>query len=143
MSDITISLSNIQNIKTVNITGLGVFKVRRLGAGEEYDLSTKRREIAKAVREMMKINSDMNLITDEAEQEKFATKNLPKIDKLQQKVSRLQNEELEAYKRCFTDDNGGKNTDKLIDILSPEERVKLYEAIFNPKEEDDEAKDEK
>lgn len=143
MSDITISLSNIQNIKTVNITGLGVFKVRRLGAGEEYDLSTKRREIAKAVREMMKINSDMNLITDEAEQEKFATKNLPKIDKLQQKVSKLQNEELEAYKRCFTDDNGGKNTDKLIDVLSPEERIKLYDAIFNPKEEDDEAKDEK
>lgn len=140
MAELSISLSNVQNIKTVNIEGLGVFKVRRLGPGEEYDLSIKRRRSLQIVKEMTKIKKEMDSIVNEAEKEAYAVKVLHKIDKLEDENATIQKHELDTYKRCFTDDADGKNTEKLINSLTQDERLKLYSMIFDQKPE--ESKDE-
>lgn len=131
MADISISLSNVQNIKTVKIEELGTFTVRRLGPGEEYDLSIKRRRMAKIGEEMSKIKSDMDAIADESGREKFATSHLAKINQLSDEIIDIQKYELDVYKRCFTDDANGEKTEKLINSLTADERMKLYSVIFD------------
>lgn len=137
MAELTISLSNIQNIKTVNITGLGVFRVRRIGPGEEYDLSMKRRRLVKIAAEMVRLKSDMDKLSG-AEREEFASKALPQIDKLSNEIVDIQKYELDTYKRCFTDDDNGKKTEELINSLTVDERLKLYSLIFDDSEAPDE-----
>lgn len=137
MADISISLSNVQNIKTVNIEGLGVFKVRRLGPGEEYDLSTKRRRLAKIAEEMGVIKKHIDELKTEEEKESYALKHMGKIDALSEEIGSIQKHELDTYKGCFTDDANGEKTDKLIDSLTADERVKLYQMIFDPVESSD------
>jgi hypothetical protein len=131
MADISISLSNVRNIKTVRIEELGVFTVRRLGPGEEYDLSIKRRRLAKIGEEMSEIKSEMDAIEDEKDREKFATSHLAKINQLSDEITDIQKYELDVYKRCFTDEANGQNTDKLINSLTADERLKLYSMIFD------------
>lgn len=138
MTQVSISLSNIQNIKTVNIEGIGVFKVRRLGPGEEYDLSMKRRRLIKLAEEVAEIQKKMNSLTDEAAREDFAQSEMKKIDSLSDEVAKIQKNELEVYKRCFTDDANGEKTDHLIDMLTNDERMKLYSLIFASEENTDE-----
>lgn len=136
MAEISISLSNVQNIKTVNIEGLGVFKVRRLGPGEEYDLSTKRRRLTKIADEMVKIKAEIDKL-DDAAKEAYAQSELPKIDKLSDEIAQIQMNELDVYKRCFTDDDEGKKTNELINMLTADERMKLYSQIFDEKASDE------
>lgn len=136
MAELSISLSNVQNIKTVNIEGLGVFKVRRLGPGEEYDLSTKRRRLMKISQEMVKIKKKIDNVPGESEKEALALKNLDYINKLSDEITDIQKYELDAYKRCFTDDSNGEKTEKLINSLTDDERLKLYSMIFDTKVEE-------
>lgn len=131
MADISISLSQVQNIKTVNIKELGTFTVRRLGPGEEYDLSMKRRRLTKIGEQMLAIKKKMDAITDDKERDAYATSELPKIDKLSDEVAEIQKYELDVYKRCFADDADGKNTESLINSLTSDERMKLYAVIFD------------
>jgi protein tyrosine/serine phosphatase len=129
--NISISLSNVKNIKTVNIEGIGVFQVRKLGAGAELDLSDKLRRLDKIVGIVKSLDFTSHDPTTEegkAELEKIQAKAI----KLMDEVGEIRRFELETYKSCFTDDNNGKNTKKLFDILSDEERVELFKQIFNP-----------
>lgn len=126
---ISISLKNVQNIKTVNIEGVGVFRVRKLGAGEELDLSTKRRKMISASNEIVKIKSKIDSIKDLEEQERLATKELPRIDKLTEELTNIKAFELETYKKCFSADKP-ELVDELLDSLSEEERTELFNQIF-------------
>lgn len=136
MAELSISLSNVQNIKTVNIEGLGVFKVRRLGPGEEYDLSIKRRRLMKISQEMVKIKQEIDGASTDPEKEALALKSLDRINKLSDEIADIQKYELDAYKRCFTDEADGKNTEKLINSLTSDERLKLYSLIFDKQPEE-------
>lgn len=131
MAELSISLSNVQNIKTVKIEELGVFTVRRLGPGEEYDLSMKRRRLGKIGDEMMKIKKEIDALPDDESKEKHASKQLDKVNALSDEIAEIQKFELDMYKRCFTDDDNGKKTDILIDSLTADERMKLYGMIFD------------
>lgn len=131
MADISISLSNIQNIKTVNIEGLGVFRVRKLGAGEELDLSIKMRRLMTILTTLQRIDiQSFDSITDEgksrlAKQEKH-------IDKLSNEITDIKRFELNTYKQCFSSDEDGA-VDSLINGLSDEERTELFNQIFGAK----------
>lgn len=121
---ISISLNNIQNVKNVLIEGLGEFKVRKLGAGEELDLSTKMRRlmaIAKDVESLGIKNDGLDNIDE---------KTLSKLDKYTEEINSIKKFELETYKKCFVDDNNGKNVEYLVNALSDQERAELFKQIF-------------
>lgn len=131
MTGLSISLSSVRNIKTVNIEDVGVFTVRRLGPGEEYDLSAKRRRLIKISEELIKIKKNMDDLSNDNDKEEFASKYISKIDKLSDEILQIQKYELDIYKQCFQDDSNGEKTESLINSLAPDERMKLYSKIFD------------
>ena len=126
MADISIALSDVQNVKTLEVKGMGDFVVRKLGPGEELNLSVKRRRLVQISSEMTALKDEMDKLTDDEERDKFATKHLKHIDKLSEEITQIQKYELDTYKRCFT----GEKSDELIDALTPEERMKIYAMLF-------------
>lgn len=130
-SEIRISLNNIRNVKKVYIEGIGGFTVRKLGAGEELDLSEKLRRLSIILKELQSIDFTKYDATT-----KEGIKDLEKIseraDKLTEEVDQIQRFELETYKRCFEDDNDGKNVEILLNTLSTQERSNLFNKIFKP-----------
>lgn len=131
---VSISLNNIQNIKTVKIDGLGVFKVRKLGAGEQLDLSDRLRRLNQLIIQL-----------DNMDFEQFDTGKPPtekqrkELLKMQNKASAMMDEvneikkfEFATYKRCFQDNKNGKKVDELFNILSDEDRGELFRQIFEP-----------
>lgn len=131
MADITISLNNIRNVKTLYVDGIGGFTVRKLGAGEELDLSDRLRRLGAILNELSKIDFSKYDST-KPEDIKKLNKIQKRAEKLTQEVNEIQRFELETYKRCFEDDNNGKNVDLLIDSLSAQDRSELFKQIFDP-----------
>lgn len=129
-----ISLSNIQNIKNVNIEGVGIFRVRKLGAGEELDLSTKMRRLMEIATDLGKLNlTEVDENTPEGA--KIFAKHSGTVSKYTKEIDDIKRFELETYKKCFTDDENGKKVDFLINALSDTERAELFKQIFGtPKE---------
>jgi hypothetical protein len=134
MADITISLSNVRNIKKLYIEDLDLtFEVRKMGAGEELDLSDKLRRLNEIIEELSAIDFNKINITKPTKKDIKAMEALTeKADSLMNEINDIKRFELETYKRCFTDNNGGKDTDKLIDSLSDEDRAELFKQIFSP-----------
>jgi len=134
MADISISLSNVHNIRNLLVEDLGQsFKVRKLGAGEELDLSDKLRKLGEIITELQGIDFSKLQAGDTP-----TAKELSKIKAIQKRTSILTDEinsikrfELETYKRCFTDDNNGKNVERLLNSLSEEDRTELFKQIFD------------
>ena len=135
-SEVNISLNNIQNIKTVNIKGVGVVRVRRLGAGEELDLSLKLRRLGKLVRELSKIDF-MQFDSAKPEDLKKIEKLNKRVDAISDEIAAIKTFELQTYKRCFSDDKNGEIVDLIINTLSEEERVEFFKQIFGAKKEID------
>ncbi len=133
MADIKISLSNIQNIKSVLIEPFGDFKVRKLGAGEELDLSERLRRLNKIVLELQQMERD-NVQEDIPTPE--GLKKLETIqkrtDKLSEEISEIKKFEIETYSRCFDDGEGGVRTKELFQTMSADDRTAVFKAIFNP-----------
>lgn len=125
-AELRISLNNIRNVKNIFIEGLGAFTVRKLGAGEELDLSDKMRRLSAIFRELQSLQ-----LTDEKNPEALKEAQ-DKAETLSAEVAEIQRFELDMYKRCFEDDNDGKNVEKLLNSLSIEERSNLFKSIFNP-----------
>lgn len=132
MADFQIALQNIQNIKTVDIEGVGLFRVRKLGAGEELDLSSKLRRLLDISKKLQALKLDEIDASTEEGQAKFAAVS-ETVDKYSEEISQIKKFELETYKKCFMDENNGENVDFLINSLSDEERTKLFDMIFNVK----------
>jgi len=127
--EVNISLNNIRNTKTVNINGVGVIHARKLGAGEQLDLSVKLRRLGKLIQELSKIDF---MQFNEANPE-----DIKKIEKLNKKVESITNEiedikrfEFHTYKRCLTDDKNGEVVDVIMNTLTDEERTELFKQIF-------------
>ena len=129
MADVSISLSNIQNIKTVNIEGLGLVKARKLGAGEELDLLFKQRRLGKILEELDSL--DFTKIDTSKKSGINKAKELSdRIDKLTSEIEEIKKFELETFRRCFTDDKNGEIVETLIQTLTEEERMALFKEIF-------------
>lgn len=132
MADISLSLNNIQNIKTVNIEGVGVLKVRRLGAGEELDLSAKLRRLVKVIEELNKIDFT-SLDATNPEDFKKISQLTTKAEALSEEATEIKKFEFETYKRCLSDDDGGKVVDVIMNTLTESERAELFNQIFGDK----------
>lgn len=134
MADITISLSNVRNIKKLYIEDLDLtFEVRKMGAGEELDLSDKLRRLNEIIEELNAIDFNKINITNPTKKDIKAMEALTnKADSLMEEINEIKRFELDTYKRCFKDNNDGKDTDTLIDSLSDEDRANLFNTIFNP-----------
>lgn len=131
MADIIISLSNVHNVKTLHIDEIGDFKVRQLGAGESLDLSDRMRRLDAILTELKDI--DLTSLDQGKEEDVKELKRISdRAQKLSDEINEIQRFELDTYKRCFTDDNGGKSVNLLIDSLTQRERAKLFEQIFPP-----------
>lgn len=130
MADISISLNNIKTYKTVKIEGIGVFNVRKLGSGEELDLSTESRKLTKLLTELNNMNIGAIDIKTKKGRDELKKKE-SRISKITEEMNRIKAFELDTYKKCFEDDNNGKDVDKLIKFLTDEERAELFKQIFD------------
>lgn len=134
--NISISLNNIRNVKDVYIEDLKIaVKVRRLGAGEELDLSDKLRRLNAIIVELQAIDfsSLIGIANPTKEQQKEIKAISKKAEDLTSEINEIKRFELQTYKRCFTDDKNGENVELLLNSLSDEDRGELFRQIFNPK----------
>lgn len=134
MADISISLNTIQNIKTVNIEGVGTLKIRKFGAGEELDFLFKRRRLNKIITELSALDLT-KFDTEKPSDLKKITKLSKRFEKLSDEASDIKKSEFEMYKRCLSDDEDGKVVDVIMNTLSDEERAELYRQVFGEKKE--------
>jgi len=134
MTEISISLNSIQNIKTVNIEGLGVLHIRRLGSGEDLDLSFKQRRINKLVDELTAIDF-VGLDATNPDDIKKIDKLAKKADAIQEEISQIKKDEFEVYKRLLSDDKGGKVVDVIMNTLTARERAEIFNIAFGEKKE--------
>lgn len=131
--DVTISLSNIRNVKNILIEGLGEFKVRKIGAGEELDLSKRLRRLRAIINELNTINTDELRKKNPTEEEKDRlNKLLERTSMLMDELGEIKEFEYETYVRCF-DDGGTGITKELLSTLSEEALANLFKQIFEPK----------
>lgn len=132
MADISVSLNNIRKTQTVFIEDEGfAVTIRKLGAGEELDLSDKMRRLSEIGKELQSVDFMKYDLTKEEDRKE--------IEKLEKRVSKLSDEigeikrfELASYKRCFSDDANGANVDKLLNSLTDEDRAQLFKQVFDP-----------
>lgn len=131
MSEISISLSNIRNIKRVNVEEVGVINIRRLGAGEELDLSSKFRRLNAILKELGTI--------DFTKPDTSTPEGLKEIERLSKKADALSVEiedikrfEFETYKKCLSDDEDGKVVKEIMDTFTEAERAELFRQVFEP-----------
>lgn len=133
MADITISLSNVHNVKKVRIDPIGTFEVRKLGAGEELDLSDKLRRLNEIIEELNTIDfSKINIINPTKKDAIKMRRAAKRAEDLMEEINEIKRFELESYERCFKDNNGGKDTKELLDSLTDEDRAELFKQIFSP-----------
>lgn len=125
--NLSIALSNIQNIRTVNIEPYGVFKVRKLGAGEELDMSAKLRRLNEILKELRSF--DVTPDTDE----KTVLEYQNKSDKLLNEISAIKRFEYDTYRGLFEDEDGGKSVKRLFKVMDEETRAEVFRQIFQPK----------
>lgn len=129
MADISIALNNVQNVKTVNIEGLGVLTVRKLGAGEDLDLSSKMRRLGKVIDELSAIDFS-KLDARKPEHLKIIEKESKRAEALSDELAEIKRFEFNMYKRCLSDDQGGKVVDVVMNTLTEQERAALFMEIF-------------
>lgn len=129
MSEVRISLGDVRNTRSVYIEELDTaFTVRKLGSGEELDLSSKYRRLGEILEELRKIDFTQYDINKKADKEKVE-KLQKKAESLTDELHEIQKFELDTFKRCFEAEDKSK-VDELIDQLSTEERGKLFTMIF-------------
>lgn len=131
VKEITISLSNIRKVKRAKI-GDTVFTVRKLGAGEELELSANMRRAGVLIDSFNKMRKKM---LEQSEEEKANTKELTKLakkmDKFTEELHEIQLFQYESYLKIF--DDGTKDqakTKELLSSLSIDERDELLKQIW-------------
>lgn len=145
MSEMTISLSNIQEVKSVPIKGvdgkvLGVLNARKLGSGEDLDLSQKLRRLNKVIDELTSIDFS-GLDATKEEDQKQIEKLSKRASKLSDELSEIKEFEFNTYKKLLSDDQDGKVVDVVMNTLTEAERGKLFMQIFGDRMEIAEGED--
>lgn len=132
MSEITISLNNIQNIKTVNIDGAGLLHIRRMGSGEDLDISFKRRRINKLIDDLNRIDFTGLNVNKEADLKKME-KLSSRAESISNEIAEIKQSEFDIYKRLLSDDKNGEVVDLVMNTLTEKERAKLFLIAFGEK----------
>ena len=134
MADIQISLHDIQEYKTVEIEGVGDFKVRKLSAPESLDLRVKERRAAEIVAKMYGtgINKYKNKTDDElTDEDHVAIDSISKtIESYSKEIEEIATYKMSLNKSRFEDVNGGDAVEKLFATLSDEGIEKIFTAVF-------------
>lgn len=141
MTDVNISLSDIQNVKTIKVNGLGIFNIRKLGSNEELELSKKTRRRAKIYDELNSIDLTKYVTKDD---KKLSDKKQKELDEILENIDRLSNEmhelldyEQDLRKKRITDVNKGEKVKKLFDLIDDEGIEKLFRYAFGGLKVDD------
>jgi len=131
--DFQFSLSNLQNTKSLFIEELGEFKVRQPGAGERLEISKRLRRQNEIINELNDINVDDYSLTGKLTdaQEKELKKLSKYITALQNEIEQIKAYELTIYKTCFSHSDPSA-VDILLNTLSDNERMELFNKMFNP-----------
>lgn len=132
MADISISLSDVQNVKSVEIKDLGTLYIRKLGSGEELDMSVRSRRIDAIIKELSHMDFmqyDSSKPTDVKKIEKLQNR----ADKLTGELAEIKQHELDMYRRLMSDDKKGAVVDVILNTLSDDERTELIRQAFTPK----------
>jgi hypothetical protein len=129
MADISISLNNVQDIRTVHIEGLGVLKVRKTGSGEDLDLSFKRRRVNKLIDELSAIDFS-SLDTKKPSDLKKMERLSQRADAIQDEITEIKKLEFEIYKHLLSDDKGGAIVDVVMNTVSDTGRAEIFRRAF-------------
>lgn len=132
MNEITIQLNNLQDVKIVNIKDVGVLKVRRLGSGEDLDLSFKRRRINKLIDELNTIDFsglDAKKPSDLKKMEKLSKH----AEILGDEIADIKQSEFDIYKGLLSDDKNGEVVDVVMNTLTDKQRAELFLLAFGEK----------
>lgn len=129
MAEISIALSNIQDVKTVNIEGLGLLKIRKLGSGEDLDLSFKQRRLNQLIDALNRI--DFTALDAKKPSDLKKIKKLSeKADKIAEEIADIKKSQFDIYKRLLSDDKNGEIVDVIMNTLTDMERAKVFEIAF-------------
>jgi hypothetical protein len=133
---ITINLNDIREVAEVTI-GDHVYKVRRMGAGEELDLSASNRRTFEAMERANKLQKkfmELSATPEEELDQKEVDKLVKQMDKVTAEIRKEQEYQSEAFVKLFDDGGDGSKSRELLKSLSHNEKQKLLEQIFSQKE---------
>lgn len=131
-ADVSFLLNTLQNIKTVEINGVGLIRVRKLGTGEELTLSLKMRRADKITEELIEL-SKRRLDSSTPEGMKSVKRVNKRVDSLSEELIELKKFQYDAYKACLSDESNGKVVDIIMDTLSEEARAAFLRQVFGAK----------
>ena len=126
---VTISLKDVQDIRTVNIEGHGTLYVRKLGSGEELDLSFAQRRINKLIEELTGMDFG-KFNVEKPEDMKKMLKMSKRADEIQDEISGIRQRQHEIYKSLLSDDKKGKVVDVIMNTLSDTARNEVFKIAF-------------
>lgn len=132
---ITIDLNQVR--ETVEVTiGDHVFNVRRMGSGEELELSASNRRTVEFMDKAMKLQKkflDMAEIPEDKIDQKQVAKLTKEMDKITNGIQEEQDYQSEAFVKLFDDGGDGSKSRELLKTLSNNEKNKLIQTIFEQK----------
>lgn len=129
MADFSISLSDVQDTRTVEIKGLGDLTARKLGSGEGLQLSLNQRRMRKIFEELDKMDFT-KFDTSNPEDLKKILALTKKAESLSDEIEEINKHEFNTYRRLLSDNKDGKVVDVIMDTLTDRARGELLKRIF-------------
>ena len=132
---ITIDLNNIREVVDVTI-GDHVYKVRRMGSGEELELSASNRRTIELMDKATRLHKRFLELADTPEDD-IDQQEVDKLTKQMNKVTKdirtEQDFQSEAFVKLFDDGGDGSKSRELLSSLAIEDKSKLLQTIFEQK----------
>ena len=125
-TDFSISLADVQNIKTVELTGLGVIKVKKLDSSVGFTIKDGEFRMMKLSVKMNQLGKSIQELSAE-EQEAQADSLVKSMDKPLEEIKAIREYEKQAYDGTFSDDDGGK----IVNKLTTDEKKAIYGKVFD------------
>ena len=125
-TDFSISLADVQNIKTVELTGLGVIKVKKLDSSVGFTIKDGEFRMMKLSVQMNQLGKSIQELSAE-EQEAQADSLVKSMDKPLEEIKAIREYEKQAYDDAFSDDDGGK----IVSKLTTDEKKAIYRKVFD------------
>lgn len=129
MADFSIALNSVRDTRTVNIEGLGVLTARKLGSGEELQISADYRRMGKILDELKGMDFK-KFDTSKPEHLKIVKRMAKRADEIGDELEAIKLREFNTYKNLLSDDQGGKLVDIIMNTLTEKERSELFKRIF-------------
>lgn len=134
MAGISITLSSLDDYKTINVEGLGILKVRRESSNQGLKSSENVRDIFKLQDEAKKLEKkSAKLLKDGLKDDdpEIIKLNAKATDKLEQ-ITEIRKSEHEMRKSRIFDDEDGRLVNELFERATDEDIAKLLALAENP-----------